>query len=185
MTGAEMTDEFRSILRAPDNPVRPLVLEALAAGTPDVTLTDDIAAVMIDIRAMPFERENALAALLKCGQEGEAAVLGAYMRDLSWGASDLQLRAEIIALAYGRLFHAIDVVALLEAIERTDESLRGQLYLWRLADAVPLQDVPAIDYDMPQEELVECAFRFLLRGLGLKNAAIDRYYDPQAIRNIL
>jgi hypothetical protein len=144
MTGAEMTGEFRSILRAPDNPVRPLVLAALAAGTPDVALTDDIAAVMIDSRAMPIERENALAALLKCGQEGEAAVLGAYTRDLSWGASDLQLRAEVIVLAYGRLFQAIDVVALLEAIERTDESLRRRLYLWHLADAVPLQDIPAI-----------------------------------------
>jgi AcrR family transcriptional regulator len=50
---------------------------------------------------------------------------------------------------------------------------------------ISLPDVGVIDYDMPQEELVECAFRFLLRGLGLKNAAIDRYYDPQAIRNIL
>ena len=144
MSGAEMTGEFRSILRVPDNPVRPLVLEALAVGAPDVALRDDIAAVMIDSRATPVERENALVALLKCGQEGDDAVLGAYTRDLGWDAPDLQLRAEAVALAYGRLFHANDVTALLDAIERTEESLRQRLYLWHLADAVPLPDIPAV-----------------------------------------
>ncbi len=50
---------------------------------------------------------------------------------------------------------------------------------------ISLPDAGVVDYGVTQEELVECTVRFLLRGLGLKNAAIDRYYDPKEIKKIL
>lgn len=67
----------------------------------------------------------------------------------------------------------------------------GKTEIWfvhHLANTLHLISLPeagVVDYGMTQEELVECAVRFLLRGLGLKNAAIDRYYDPKEISNIL
>lgn len=61
-------------------------------------------------------------------------------------------------------------------------------FVHHLANTLHLISLPeagVVDYDVTQDELVESAVRFLLRGLGLKNAAIDRYYDPKEIRNIL
>ncbi|REG49551.1 hypothetical protein B0G80_5928 [Paraburkholderia sp. BL6669N2] len=145
MSGPEMTDEYRSIMRSqPANALRPLVLEALAVGAPDFALRDDIAAVMTDGNALQVERENALAALLKSGRDGEAAVLHAYRHDLGLTAPDLQLRAEAIAQGYGNLFGPDDVTELFAAVERCDEKLSRRLYLWHLSDAIPVSDIPAV-----------------------------------------
>ena len=57
--------------------------------------------------------------------------------------------------------------------------LAHTLHLIRLAG----EDV--VDYGVTQEGLTESAVRFLLRGLGLKNAAIDRHYDPKELTSIL
>jgi hypothetical protein len=40
--------------------------------------------------------------------------------------------------------------------------------------------VPAIDYRASSEILVEQATRFALLGVGLKEDAIERYYNPAA-----
>lgn len=67
----------------------------------------------------------------------------------------------------------------------------GKVEIWfvhHLANTLHLISLPeagVVDYGATQEELVESAVRFLLRGLGLKNAAIDRYYDPQEIKTIV
>ena len=42
--------------------------------------------------------------------------------------------------------------------------------------------VPAIDYKVPKETLIEEAVHFALRGVGLKDEAIKRYYDPKSLR---
>jgi AcrR family transcriptional regulator len=42
--------------------------------------------------------------------------------------------------------------------------------------------VPAIDYKMSKETLIEQAVHFALRGVGLKDEAIKRYYDPKSLR---
>jgi AcrR family transcriptional regulator len=39
---------------------------------------------------------------------------------------------------------------------------------------------PAVDYRVPRKQLAEQAVWFALRGLGLKDEAIRRYYNPQA-----
>jgi AcrR family transcriptional regulator len=61
-------------------------------------------------------------------------------------------------------------------------------FVHHLANTLHLINLPeagVVAYDVTQDELVESAVRFLLRGLGLKNAAINRYYDPKEIKNIL
>ena len=67
----------------------------------------------------------------------------------------------------------------------------GTAEIWfvhHLANTLHLISLPGrtvVDYGMSQEELTESAIRFLLRGLGLKNAAIHRYYDPSEFKNML
>jgi AcrR family transcriptional regulator len=41
---------------------------------------------------------------------------------------------------------------------------------------------PAIDYKVPKETLIEQAVYFALRGVGLKDEAIKRHYDPKSLR---
>jgi AcrR family transcriptional regulator len=40
---------------------------------------------------------------------------------------------------------------------------------------------PIIDYGVPCEQLINEAVWFVLRGMGLKEEAIQRYYNPQAL----
>jgi hypothetical protein len=42
--------------------------------------------------------------------------------------------------------------------------------------------VSAIDYKVPKETLIEQAVHFALRGVGLKDEAIKRYYNPSSLR---
>lgn len=67
----------------------------------------------------------------------------------------------------------------------------GKAEIWfvhHLANTLHLISLPedeVVDYGLPRDELIESAVRFLLRGLGLKSEAIDRYYDPQELKNML
>jgi hypothetical protein len=40
---------------------------------------------------------------------------------------------------------------------------------------------PVVDYGVPCEKLVEQVVWFTLRGMGLKEEAIQRYYNPKAL----
>ncbi len=40
---------------------------------------------------------------------------------------------------------------------------------------------PVVDYGLSRDELVEQAVWFILRGMGLKEEAIRRYYNPKAL----
>jgi len=65
---------------------------------------------------------------------------------------------------------------------------RERRFVHHLANTLHLASLPGtgvVDYAMPKEELAESAVRFLLRGLGLRGTAIDRYYDPKELKNIL
>lgn len=57
-------------------------------------------------------------------------------------------------------------------------------FLHNLAVMIALQNLPrraAIDYAAEPNELVAQAVRFSLRGLGLKESAITRHYNPKAL----
>jgi AcrR family transcriptional regulator len=65
--------------------------------------------------------------------------------------------------------------------------LRAHLGVWfvqHLAFSLMLHlrpRVPAINYKLSKEDLVEQATWFSLRGLGLKDGSIRRYYNPKAL----
>jgi hypothetical protein len=40
---------------------------------------------------------------------------------------------------------------------------------------------PVVDYKVPRAKLVEQAVWFVLRGMGLKEEVIKRYYNPKAL----
>jgi AcrR family transcriptional regulator len=67
----------------------------------------------------------------------------------------------------------------------------GEAELWfvhHLANTlhlVSLSGADVVDYGMGKEELTASTVLFLLRGLGLKQAAIDRYYDPGKLNAVI
>jgi AcrR family transcriptional regulator len=48
-----------------------------------------------------------------------------------------------------------------------------------LSDLLPAK--PAMDYGVPRDKLIEHAVGFILRGFGMKEEAIRRYYNPKAL----
>jgi AcrR family transcriptional regulator len=44
-----------------------------------------------------------------------------------------------------------------------------------------LPETPVVDYGVPRDKLVEQAVWFTLRGMGFKEEAIQRYYNPKAL----
>jgi AcrR family transcriptional regulator len=61
--------------------------------------------------------------------------------------------------------------------------LRGW-FVHHLASTIMIHSLPAkpvIDYGLAKEKLVEQAVWFSLRGMGLKDEAIVRYYNPKAL----
>ena len=83
---------------------------------------------------------------------------------------------------------ARQVDACVRAAARTGEldgpPAPGGLHGWfahHLAVALMLHllpPVPSVDYGLPRPALVAHAVRFVLRGMGLRNAAIRRHYHP-------
>ncbi len=72
-----------------------------------------------------------------------------------------------------------------------EEGIRvGKAEIWfvhHLAHTLHLVSLPEselVDYGMSRQTLIESTVRFLLRGLGLKNVAIDRHYDPKELKTI-
>ena len=67
----------------------------------------------------------------------------------------------------------------------------GKAELWfvhHLANTlhlISLSGTGAVDHGMGREELTVSAVLFLLRGLGLKEAVVDRHYDPGKLNSIV
>lgn len=71
-----------------------------------------------------------------------------------------------------------------EAVETpVSRTLRGWFahHLAVSAMLMWLPDPPAVDYGVSRDKLVEQAVTFALRGMGLKDEAIKRYYNPKAL----
>jgi AcrR family transcriptional regulator len=77
--------------------------------------------------------------------------------------------------------------AAVAAGEAGDRSVRADLGGWfihHLAAMILfclLPAVPVVDYGVSRKKLVEQAVWFVLRGIGLKDEAIKRYYNPKAL----
>ncbi len=60
----------------------------------------------------------------------------------------------------------------------------GAIFARHLAKIIMLSLIPAtpiVDYEVPRDMLIEQAVWFSLRGLGVRDEAILRYYNPEAL----
>jgi AcrR family transcriptional regulator len=83
------------------------------------------------------------------------------------------------------------VVECFRAAVAADEAVEGPVrpdlagwFTHHLAATLMLHLLPAtpvVDYEVPRDKLVEQAVWFTLRGMGLKEKAIQRYYNPRAL----
>jgi AcrR family transcriptional regulator len=79
------------------------------------------------------------------------------------------------------------IKAAMAAGETVDGPVRPRVGAWfgtNLAAMIRLHLLPAepvVDYGVSREKLVEQAVWFILRGVGLKEEAIKRYYNPKAL----
>jgi hypothetical protein len=79
----------------------------------------------------------------------------------------------------------------LEAAVAGGEAIRGPvlpklgaILAWNLARAIMFSRIPAtpiVDYGLPREKLIELVVWFSLRGIGVQDEAIQRYYNPEAL----
>ncbi|WP_024583732.1 hypothetical protein [Bradyrhizobium sp. OHSU_III] len=150
----DVVGEFRAIL---DNPasgfgIRSVVVDALALGTPLPEMLPDLEAV-VRRQASPYaERAHALAALLRLGPAGQAALRNAYGQ-LGKSVNDIRLRVEALLALYGDPYGATDVIALVnDCFESGD--MAGTGTLWALHDHLPLTVLPTIldGIDFPDRE---------------------------------
>jgi len=141
---SDMVGEFRAILNNPASGfgVRSVVVDALALGTPLPAMLPDLEAVLARQASPNAERLHAVEALLRLGAAGKAAIRAVFGTQLGNTANDLRLRAIIIQALFGDPYGPNDVIALVEASRGTHGSMTGML--WSLADAVPVQDLPAV-----------------------------------------
>jgi AcrR family transcriptional regulator len=71
-----------------------------------------------------------------------------------------------------------------DAVAETVLPRLGALFTHHVAKAIMLSLIPAppvVDYEVPREPLIEQAVWFSLRGMGVKDEAIRRYYNPDAL----
>lgn len=71
-----------------------------------------------------------------------------------------------------------------EAVDvRLPRGLRGWFaqHLAAMLATNLLPETPVVDYGVTRDKLVEHAVRFALRGMGLKEEAVRRYYNPKAL----
>jgi AcrR family transcriptional regulator len=60
----------------------------------------------------------------------------------------------------------------------------GAIFTHHLSKTIMLTLIPptkVVDYGVPREHLIEQAVWFSLRGMGVKDEAIKRYYNPEAL----
>ena len=140
-----MVEEFRKVMRSEDAGfgVRSIVVESLVFGTPQPTLKDDLAAIVVRRKSAYVERRFAILALVKLGDAGKAALVELYRNGLGNRVNELRLRVDILRALYGNPFGPTDVVALIDDLWSSPDELPGGV-LWFLSDAIPISDVPAV-----------------------------------------
>jgi AcrR family transcriptional regulator len=84
----------------------------------------------------------------------------------------------------------VSLVAARQSGDIEDGVRTSSVELWfvhHLASTMHLTSLPSekiVDYGIGEEELTVDTVRFLLRGLGLKNAAIQKYYEPTMFKQL-
>jgi len=107
-------------------------------------------------------------------------------RSLLGDGAFVRLTHEKFASAWIKKFKAC-LSAAAKAGELREVPVRGDLRVWfvhHIAFSLMLHRhprIPAVDYQVSADALVEQASWFALLGVGLKEAAIKRYYNPKAL----
>lgn len=121
------------------------------------------------------------------GDTHRAALNSLLVRSLLGDGELVRLMHKKLASAWLKKFEAC-LYASAEAGEMHDAPIRRDLCVWlvqHVAFSLMLHlrpATPAIDYKVTREELVSQAAWFALLGLGLKQEAVRRYYNPSALR---
>ena len=111
------------------------------------------------------------------------------LRSLLEDAEFVRLGAKQFGASWIRKVEAC-ITAAVKAGDLKTTPLRGDLRAWfvhHLAFALMLHlqpKIPAVDYGIPRSALVVQAVWFLLRGMGLEDAAIRRHYHPEALSHL-
>ena len=111
------------------------------------------------------------------------------LRSLLEDAEFVRLGAKQFGASWIRKVEAC-IAAAVKAGDLKTTPVRGDLRAWfvhHLAFALMLHlqpKIPAVDYGIPRSTLVVQAVWFLLRGMGLEDAAIRRHYHPEALSHL-
>jgi len=141
----DMVGDFRAILNNAESGfgIRSVVIDALALGMPLPEMLPDLEAVLARAASPYAERTHALAALLRLGDAGKAALRTVFDTRLSNSADDLRLREAILQALYSDPYGPDDVIRLVEDSFHQQGKI-SSVMLWSLADALPERDLPAI-----------------------------------------
>jgi AcrR family transcriptional regulator len=124
--------------------------------------------------------------LARAGDPYKAALNCLLARSLLDDGEFVRLTHKKFATAWIKKFEACLKEAA-KAGELRETPLRRDLRVWfvhHIAFSLMLHlhpSVPAVDYNVSKETLVEQATWFALLGVGLKEEAIKRYYTPKAL----
>jgi AcrR family transcriptional regulator len=111
------------------------------------------------------------------------------LRSLLEDAEFVRLGAKQFGASWIRKVEAC-IAAAVKAGDLKTTPVRGDLRAWfvhHLAFALMLHlqpKIPAVDYGISRSTLVVQAVWFLLRGMGLEDAAIRRHYHPEALSHL-
>ncbi len=136
--------EFRAILNSSESNfgVRSIVLEAMTFGQPLPDMIPDLQIILQASGLVFAERQQALEALFHVGEAAEEAVRVAAST-MGNTESDLRLRAQILRQLYGKPYGVPDVLQFMTDLAKSSQSNMIGI-AWRLADAVPTEDIPAL-----------------------------------------
>jgi AcrR family transcriptional regulator len=120
------------------------------------------------------------------GDEAEAVQSRLMLRSLAEDGEFARLLFRRLAAGWvPKIAECLQVAV--AAGEAVDGRVRPALAGWfthHLAEILMLHllpETPVVDYGMPRAKLVEQVVWFALRGMGLKEDAIQRYYNPKAL----
>ena len=123
----------------------------------------------------------------RVGDMHRAALNALLVRSLLDDGEFVRLMHKKLAAAWVKKFEAC-LHAAAKAGDMPEVPIRRDLCVWLLPHValsmiIHLQPKPpAIDYKVSKDELVTQAAWFGLLGIGLKQQAVQRYYNPKALR---
>jgi hypothetical protein len=143
LASADLAPSFRTILKSKTAhfSLKKLVLSALAAGTPLISVQKELLAIFLSPKEPYALRDLAFDALKRLGAPGITAIKQAYPQ-LGKDESDIRLRAAVVGDLYQE-FSVTDAANVLNDALNCPRDLPGGILL-SLYRAVPITDIPGV-----------------------------------------